>query len=82
MKYELVKPRRVWAKDIRGQWCKDILPMTDIQYEHGLARGELKLPRDWKRLKEITGRHGLGLVTAIAAFIAAIASVITVLLVG
>lgn len=74
------KPRRVWAQDVHGQWRIDILPFTDIEFAHGLARGDLYRPRDWPRCKEIIAEHGLRIVTAIASVIVAVAAVTGVLL--
>lgn len=76
------KPRRVWAQDVRGQWRVDILPLTDIEFAHGLARGDFYRPRDWQRCKEIIAEHGIGFIAAIASVIAAVAAVTTAVLVA
>ena len=76
MQYDIIKPRRVWAQDIRGQWRIDILSMTDTEYKRALDQGVYKLPNDWKRCQEFVADHGLGMVSAVAASIAAIASIV------
>lgn len=81
MQYDIVKPRRVWARDVHGQWRIDILSMTDTEYRRGLDQGTYKLPKDWKRCQEFAANHGLGVVSAVAASIAAIASIVTAVVV-
>lgn len=74
-------PRRVYRVLVRipktNKWDgPHLLPLSEISFRMGVAKGYYKAPRDREWACGLIRDNGLAVFTAFAAFLAAIASVV------
>lgn len=74
-------PRKVYRVLVRvpktNKWDgPHLLPLSEIDFRMGIAKGYYKVPRDREWARGFIRDNGLAVFTAFAAFLAAIASIV------